>query len=293
MSVKVAVVGVNGYLGKPIIAGLTGAEFGSQFTVRAVSRSEPKQKYPNVEYVVAFDEESYTKAFTGMDAVVDLRAGGVLGDLSPVNAAIKAGIKMYLPSEFGLDYYASGEYMPVFAHKLRTVEVLKKAGIRVTQLQVGFFADTVFGDAQETVFLDLKNGIFEPIQGRDYKFSITSIRDIGLGVASVLSLPVGKVPERVKLQSFALSTKDFAELYEKTTGKKLVPKPISLETVAERGKVGLASGLHGQGFFDMLRAITATHPATIEFSATNDSALIANGKFKYDTASDVAARLWK
>jgi hypothetical protein len=127
----------------------------------------------------------------------------------------------------------------------------------------------------------------------DHKLSFTSLRDIGLAVAGTLSLPADKIPQEVKVQSSALSPKEVAALYQKTTGKQLATKQTTPQSLEETAKDAIAKGLTRASFFDVLRAISALHPSAIDFSKNNQDELISHGKFKFTTAESLAATMWK
>lgn len=292
MTSTVVVIGINGFLGKPVLAGLTGPEFGSQYKIRAVTRSSPKEELPNVEYIVASDKASYVKAFDGASAVVDLRSAAALGDNSPIDAAKEAGVKTYVTSDFGINYYEDDELTAPFNGKKESAAAVRAAGLRLVQIQTGYFAEGSLGAFKQLVYIDEKNGVAEQVEGLNHRISISALRDVGLVVAGVLALPADQVPEIVPVQSFSVTPQEIADLYTKTTGRQLTTKAVTKQSVVDAAKRAISTGFKEGTFFDVLRGVSAIAPKAIDFSRNNISSQIAAGKFQYTTLEQVASG-WK
>ena len=96
-----------------------------------LSRQESKSTFPKDIKVIKSDysESSLVDAFNGQDAVVSAVGGGALKDqFTFVDAAVKAGVKRFIPSEFGSDSSnkAAIEICPFFGDKLKLVEYLNQ-----------------------------------------------------------------------------------------------------------------------------------------------------------------------
>ena len=96
-----------------------------------MSREESKSTFPDDIKVIKSDysESSLADAFKGQDAVVSTISGGALQDqFKIIDAAVKAGVKRFIPSEFGSDSTnkAGNEICPIFEGKLKAVEHLKQ-----------------------------------------------------------------------------------------------------------------------------------------------------------------------
>ena len=89
------------------------------------------------------------EAFEGQDAVVcALGAGGLADTPKIIDAAIAAGVKRFIPSEFGSNTLnpKSAKLVPVFGLKLEFIERLKKAeskGMTWTAIPAGAAFDLV------------------------------------------------------------------------------------------------------------------------------------------------------
>lgn len=94
----------------------------------------------------AYGEDELLAAFKGQDAVI-LTTGHTLGgkEGAILDAAIKAGVKRFIPSEFGSNSQneAAVGVFPMMAGKRKFVEVLKgrESEIEWTALATGLFLD--------------------------------------------------------------------------------------------------------------------------------------------------------
>ncbi len=87
------------------------------------------------------------EAFRGKDAVVLTNGHGLGGkEVAIADAAIQAGVKRFIPSEFGSNSQNQGarEIFPMMAPKAKLVEYLKSresAGMTWTAIATGIFLD--------------------------------------------------------------------------------------------------------------------------------------------------------
>lgn len=88
-------------MGKPVVKAL----LESGFKVTAVSRTDSTSTFPDDVQVVRGnyeDSEFWKKAFTGQDAVILAIGSGTLqSQKAIIDAAVAAGVKRIIPSEFG------------------------------------------------------------------------------------------------------------------------------------------------------------------------------------------------
>jgi uncharacterized protein YbjT (DUF2867 family) len=103
----------------------------SSFNVTVLSREGSSSTFPEGVKVVRADYssvDSLTKAFSGQDAVLSFVAGHVIGDQEKlIDAAIAAGVKRFLPSEYGSNTVDDRvrAIVPVFSAKKGAVDYLK------------------------------------------------------------------------------------------------------------------------------------------------------------------------
>ncbi|KAK4238785.1 hypothetical protein C8A03DRAFT_33182 [Achaetomium macrosporum] len=123
----VAVVGAAGSLGRPIVQALLAAGF----KVTAVARESSTSTYPEGVEVRKADlrsVESLTKAFAGQDVVIMTPPNTESGNqILFVDAAVAAGVKRFLPAEWGHNTRPgklSGPMADMLSDKTKTVDYL-------------------------------------------------------------------------------------------------------------------------------------------------------------------------
>jgi len=141
------VVGAGGNLGPAILSAFAADD---RFTVSILARHSSKSSYPahlkvhniNDDY----PESELLEAFKGQDAVISaIATANVLQQKKMADAAIKAGVKRFVPSEFGSDTRnekAMAILPQYFEKKVATVDYLKtkeKEGLTWTAFVTGPF----------------------------------------------------------------------------------------------------------------------------------------------------------
>jgi uncharacterized protein YbjT (DUF2867 family) len=135
-------------LGRPILNTLVKY---SSFNITVVSRQESTSSFPESVKVIKADyssHESLTNAFKGQDAVISLVGGAALGEQKKlIDAAIAAGVKRFLPSEYGSNVPDDRvrQAVPVFEAKKSVVDYLKSKEdvIEWSSVITGVFFDWV------------------------------------------------------------------------------------------------------------------------------------------------------
>lgn len=123
----------------------------SHFTVSVLSRKESSSTFPSHIKVHQVDssypEDELLAAFKGQDAVILLLPPIDIGvHKGVIDAAIKAGVKRVLPSEFGSDtsIQAVIDQVPVFKGKQEVTQYLESkedTGLTWTAIVTGGFLD--------------------------------------------------------------------------------------------------------------------------------------------------------
>lgn len=172
--------------------------------------------------VVAVDysnKESIKNALIGVDVVICTISGTALNLQAGIATAAKeAGVKLFVPSEFG--NVSEGETEGIFGEKANVHTQLKAVGIPCTVFYTGPFADYLWAPFLD---LDVPSGKVTIAGDGNKVISFTSRADIARYVSFVLThMPV----ERLKDQSFTIAgdNKSFNEIfkaYEAKTGKKV------------------------------------------------------------------------
>ncbi|KAI9448452.1 NAD-binding protein [Lactarius indigo] len=209
--------------------------------------------------VVAVDysnKESIKSALTGVDVVICTISGTAL-DLQAgiIVAAKEAGVKLFIPSEFG--NVSEGETEGMFGQKAGILTEMKALGIPYAIFYTGPFADFIFSPFLD---LDVKSGKVTIGGDGNKQISFTSRADIARYVAYVLTrLPA----EQLNNRSFVIAgdNKSFNEIvkeYEAKTGKKVEVTYIPVSELDAR----LAS--NPQDFAAFLHKLWATTNECLE-----------------------------
>jgi len=146
---KVLVIGAGGTNIGHHVARALAAD--SSFELSILSRASSKSTYPSNAKIVAIPDnathDDYVQAFQGQDAVIScLGFEGKVTEKTIIDAAIEAGVKRFLPSEYGIDNTnsVSRELSPVFKRKADILEYLKSkeaTGLTWTAVPTGMWLD--------------------------------------------------------------------------------------------------------------------------------------------------------
>jgi uncharacterized protein YbjT (DUF2867 family) len=245
---NVTIVGGSGRLGTFILQKLVAS---NKFNVQALKRSGSSSTFPDGVAVVESDYEnvdSLKSAFQGQDAVVSVIGdAGVLSQKAMVDAAVAAGVKRFLPSNFGSNMSnPNSRKLPVFGRKVVVedylVEKSKTTDLTYSFVYVGGLTD--FG-IKGKVIMDLSQYTPKIFNGGEAEFSTTSMPTVGDAVVGVLSHP-----EETKNRAVYTSEATFSQQYLLSLAKKAAPnKPwapvdVDLDVVVQGAMKRLAEGNH-------------------------------------------------
>ncbi|KAI0439033.1 NAD(P)-binding protein [Xylaria telfairii] len=217
---KVAIAGSTGNLGPAVLQQLTEAGF----EVTALTRQRASHSFPSSVKVAEVDYtslESLTNALRGQDAVVSTVGQVPVADkLLLVEAAVKAGVKRFIPSEFGSNtVHPKASKLPSYADKVAVQDALKKkaqdSGMTYTFVLTGPFLDW---GVRVGFLVDLKGKSITLWDGGDRAFSTTTLSTIGQAVAGVLKHPEETKNRAVYVQNTAISGKKLLEIAKRATG---------------------------------------------------------------------------
>ncbi|KAH8812587.1 hypothetical protein F5884DRAFT_313328 [Xylogone sp. PMI_703] len=244
---NVALVGGSGAIGAPILSALLSS---GKFNVTVVSREDSKAAFPSSVKVVRADfnsADSLTAAFQGQDAVVSAVGSHALaGQTVIVDAAVAAGVKRILPSEFGSDLNNPlTSKLPVFGHKVairKYIEDKIKAGSDITYTYVhnGGFLDWGLGHG---FLLNWKEGKPSIYDSGDQLFSMTTLESVAKSVVGILTHYEETKNRSVYIQDIALSQNRLLELAKKAAPeKKWEPVHVKVADIKKDSDEKLARG---------------------------------------------------
>ncbi|KAI0839702.1 NmrA-like family protein [Hypoxylon sp. FL0890] len=249
---KVAVVGAStkgmANLGSSVIEEL---KADPTFEVTVVSRKSSDTAPDGVKVLKLaddFPEEELEKAFAGQDAVVMTTNFQVFGHEGRfIDAAIKAGVKRFIPSEFGSNTRNQNTLamFPMMGSKARTISELQaKArdgkGFTWTAICVGMIAE--IGLTTGFFGFDLQGHAATIWEDGNQKFSSSTRANIGKAVCGVLKHPESTANQYVFVSSFETSMNELLSALEQAQGVKYSISHTKTEDEVAEGKAMLAKG---------------------------------------------------
>ncbi|OJK04244.1 hypothetical protein ASPACDRAFT_57566 [Aspergillus aculeatus ATCC 16872] len=184
----VAIAGASGTLGPYVFQALINAGF----RVSVLTRSRKPGAYTSDVNVFEVDfnsVKSLTTALEGVDAVVSTVSGAAVEDQTVlIDAAVAAGVKRFIPSEFGnVTTNPKLENFPIYSSMFKIRNYLQEkaaAGeLSWTVLACGAFLDSVL---TTPVLLDLQNHTVTMLDDGDNRISSTSLPVVGKAIAAIL-----------------------------------------------------------------------------------------------------------
>ncbi|KAI1161278.1 hypothetical protein F5B18DRAFT_457329 [Nemania serpens] len=228
---NIALAGATGNLGPAILEQLVKAEF----RVTVLTRQNSAHKFPASVTVkpVDYDSvESLTAALQGQDAVVSiLGLGALTKQFHLVEAAIKANVKRFIPSEFGPDTTSpKTSALAVSADKVAIQRLLAqkaaKGSISYTYMFTGPFFDWCL---KAGLILNAEERSIPLYDGGERRFSTTTLESVGKAVVGVLRKHEETRNRGVYVQDAAPTLKQLKAMAERVTGTAWRGVEVSIE----------------------------------------------------------------
>lgn len=219
------------------------------FTVSALTRDASKSTFPAEVRIIVSDytSESLTEAFRDQDAIVStVGTYSTTEQLRIIDCAVNAGVKRFLPSEFGIDTSDPRivDVLPPAKMKYDTVQYLKTKQEKLSWTAVivgGFFDWALMVGA---LGCDIRNRKVTVFDGGDKSCEFTNIETIAKTVAAVLSADhYDETSNRyVYVNSFTVTQNQIVTELEKATGASFARTHVKAAEVAEEARRQLATG---------------------------------------------------
>ncbi|KAM0738338.1 hypothetical protein ACQRIT_006075 [Beauveria bassiana] len=243
---NVTLVGATGNVGSIALDKLSA----SRHNLQVLRRLGSKSTYPASVKVVDVDfssADALTRALQGQDVVISTLPADVAAlQTTLVDAAVAAGVKRFLPSEFGCNLdNALARQVPVFGEKIKIQEYLKEraaAGrISYTFVYNGPFLDWGIQNQFVLSVADYKPRLLD--DGKAL-FSATNLDTVGSALVGILDHLDETRNRAVFLEDIKISQQRLLELAKKAAPEK--PWEVSYVKVDDLVKVAgenLAKGL--------------------------------------------------
>ncbi|KXT08157.1 hypothetical protein AC579_253 [Pseudocercospora musae] len=273
---KIAVSGATGNLGPAVVEQLVNA--GLDVTI--LSQSGKTTGLPSSVKVTKVDyssQDSVVSALKGNEAYVCLVPDHG-SQPALIDAAIAAGIKHFIPSEFGSNISGNSKTaaLPVFAGKRKTQDYLAKKATEISYTVVvnGLFLDW---GIKVGLIANLNGGKTTLYDGGDTKFSSTKLSDIGTAVAAIL-----KHPEETKNRTVYIQTALITQNKILNIAKKLNPdvkidvEHVKIADVEKNAYKALQQGGDkiGEAMIGFIQVSVMDPACGANWSSKNDNALL-------------------
>ncbi|KAK5053761.1 hypothetical protein LTR84_001722 [Exophiala bonariae] len=242
---KVILIGGTGTIGSIILNGV----LKSPFEISILSRASSKASFPASVPVLKADfdsEDELVRAFQGQDAVVSAVGGaGFSQQKAFINAAIKAGVKRFLPSEFSTNTRseAARNLVSLFEAKQEILNHLKEkesSSFSWTALATGPLLD--WGIKSGFLGFDLANKKAKLWDGGEIVYSATNEDDVAKAVVSILQHPVETANKYLYVETIAVSHRDILKSLKAATSQKWEVENVKTEDLVKMGKQLVAGG---------------------------------------------------
>ncbi|KAF2756596.1 NAD(P)-binding protein [Pseudovirgaria hyperparasitica] len=289
---NVALAGASGPIGTATLSALTSANF----TVTVLTRLTSNTRLPSSVDVVAVDYTSLTSltsALRDMDALVcTVGYAGMASQRLLIDAAIAAGVKRIVPSEYGSDPAdAKARTLPVFQDKV-AVEKYVKEKTSGTMTTYTLLCNNQFfdWDLENNFGINIKERKMEIFDGGEHVYTATPLSFVASGIVGVLMNSLETKNSVVRLHGTSMTQNKLLSLVQKFTGT----DGWDLKHVRsdEREKEGYEKLQENPGEFygwavPMLQAATFGEGFGNDFSMKHDNKLVGLEDLGEDTVAAI------
>ncbi len=203
-------------------------------------------------FTTDYSVDSLAKALEGQDAVISLLGLSAIGDqqYALIDAAVKAGVKRFLPSEFGLDTASEKvlEVVPPFRTRKDLIETLKTnqakgSGIEWTAFVAGLFLD--WGLVVGSLGIDVKGRKADIWDEGDVPFTASTLTLVARTTVKLLTDKDAYEASRnayIYTGSVTTTQNEVLAAAEKATGEKFQVNKINGKELIDESNAKIAKG---------------------------------------------------
>ncbi|KAG8946289.1 hypothetical protein FRC04_011919 [Tulasnella sp. 424] len=267
-AINVVVAGGTGDLGKHISKNLLSTVYRPNQVNRVVVLSRDDSS-PIAQELKALGAEIHTGPVTtdtlkGIDVVINAWGFTVPGDIKNalVKTAVEAGVKVYFPSEFGVEPHLLDIEAKIFQSKVAQANYAREVGkgsLKVIELYNGGFLGQI-GLYAPAIGIDIPNRTVTSVGegSATVRVSLTSERDIAYSAVRLAiraAQDPSSVADQVRISGTSTSWSHLAELLSKETGAEFEVKEVSdapfREKIEEGDFVAALRYSYGKGHVDL------------------------------------------
>jgi uncharacterized protein YbjT (DUF2867 family) len=209
-------------MGTPILDAL----LQNNFDVTVLSRQDSKATFPASVKVARVDytsKDSLVSALRGQDAIVSALTHLALDTSESllIDAAVEAGVKRFIPSEFGSDTTnPKAATFPLYTTKIASHKHLEEAAKASPEFTyTSIITGPLLGWVASQAFINPKAKTAQLYDGGDRAFSVVTRATIGRAVVAVLSHPVETANRAVKVHDAVVTLKKLLASVQKAAGE--------------------------------------------------------------------------
>lgn len=241
MSIKtVGLIGATGNLGPAILKALLDADFEVTILSREGSSSTDSLPSHPGQKVVKTNFEDHARLASdlkGLDAIVsNVPTHTILSQKGIIDAAIDAGVKRFIPSEFGsnLAIKVNAE-LPLMAPKVEIDHYLEKKAKEHPDFSYTIQTNGPFFDwcLKAGLFGNLKTHEMTLYDGGDTKFTTSTLATVGKGVVGIFKNFEATKNKDVKIADTTISQKEIMQIAKEIDGKEWTTKTASTKEILD------------------------------------------------------------
>lgn len=271
---NIVVIGA-GNIGKLVLNGFINAP---QFKVTVLSRSSSDATFPAGFTVRKSDysEADLISAFKGQDAVISVVGmGGFTEQKKFIDAAIAAGVKRFIPSEFSSNTLSPAvlQLLPVFGQKKEILEYLKTKQSS-TFTWTAIWTALLFDWGLDNGFLgyDLKAKTATIWDGGNTAFTLTNADQLGKSVLATLERPAETANKNLYVASAETTQNEILAALEEATASKWTVINTTTDQQVSQAMELLGKG-DFSGAFALVRATSFANTPDLRANYAKDEKL--------------------
>ncbi len=230
---NILIAGATGHLGPFLVKELIDQGKNVYALIRPESMSNPEKINPlkaQGAHLVEGDindQASLDKACQNMDVVISALGGGqLMQQTNLLDAALKAGVKRFIPSEFGVDPHVSGPGVcDLFDAKTAIQNMIKQSGIDYTMIYTNGFME-FWGSGLGQLGNNPSGGEVQIFGDGNVKASMVSLPDIARFTAAIIDDP-GMANKEVRITANEMTQEELIQTWENLSGAAIKRNPVA------------------------------------------------------------------
>lgn len=296
MSIKVALAGATGNLGPAILKELLDAGF--EVTILSRKESKAVDSLPSLsnKQIVKVDysnTEELHAALKGIEVVISNLAGHALDIQKPlIDAAVTAGVKRFIPSEFGSDLEnEKNRALPVFAGKIETRKYLEDVGKAHRDFTYTYVLNNAFFDwgLSSGFVINPKKHSATLYDGGNVKISFTTLASVGKAVVGIVRHQDETKNRSIYIHDVVATQNELIELVKSIDGQEWTTEVRSTKDIADASYEELKkpNADFGKAAFGFLPAAAFSEAGTPDFTGRTDNELLGLSVFSEEQVKEV------